>query len=117
MQPHKFGDGTKLRGVVETADEEWSHRNVMKFNMAKCKVLHLGQGKPWYKHRPGDEQKIEACEGHIYNYCTAKKGVFTSVTFNLTFSPQMSCYPQTTSMIFLNFSTPWKSGSPLLVRY
>jgi len=29
--------------------EEWTHANSMKFNDAKCKVLHLGQGNPQYQ--------------------------------------------------------------------
>ena len=29
--------------------------NPMKFSKAKCKVLHLGQGNPWYQYRLGDE--------------------------------------------------------------
>ncbi|KAJ7398159.1 hypothetical protein BTVI_127617 [Pitangus sulphuratus] len=59
MEPTgKFGFDTKLCGAVnmlETGDairmdferlERWAHKSLMKFNKAKCKVLHKGQGNP-----------------------------------------------------------------------
>jgi len=57
----KFANDTKLCGAVDTLEgrdaiqrnldslERWACVNLMKYNKAKCKVLHMGQGNPQYQ--------------------------------------------------------------------
>jgi len=63
----KFASDTKLCGAVSTLEgrdaiprdldrlESWACANLMKFNKAKHKVLHMGQGNLKHKYRLGRE--------------------------------------------------------------
>ncbi|PKU39920.1 pol- hypothetical protein [Limosa lapponica baueri] len=63
----KFADDTKLSGVIDTPEGwdalqrdldrlEKSHVKLMRFNNAKFKAPHMGQGNPQYRYRLEEEE-------------------------------------------------------------
>jgi len=84
----KIASDTKLCGALDTLErtdaiqwelvrlQRWAHVNLVKFNKAKRKVLHLGQDNPKHRYRLGREQTESSPEEGF--------GMFVDKKLNMT---------------------------------
>ena len=97
----KFADDTKLCGVVNMLEgrdaiqrvldrlERWARANLMKFDKADCKVLHMGRGNPKDKYRLGNEWIESSPEEKNFRVLVDKK---LNMTWQRLFAAQKASH-------------------------
>jgi len=118
----KFASDTKLCGVVDTLEERnviqrdvdrlerWACVNLMKFNKAKSKVLHVGWGNPRHKYKLGREWLESSPEEQDF-------GVLVDEKHNMTWQCALTAQKATRILGCLKSSVASRSREVILPFY